>query len=69
VTIHVTAASANVNDDDDDDENNINNNKGNAHCIREPINYTTSGPRQLLELAIIARQLKLLLTEPSKNNI
>jgi len=54
---------------DDDDNNNNNNNIENSHYIREPINYTTTGPRQLLELAIIAGQLKSLLTKLSKNHI
>jgi len=67
VTIHVAAASANDNDDDDD--NNNNNNKEITHCVTERINYTATGPRQLLELAIVAGQLKLLLTKSSKNNI
>jgi hypothetical protein len=68
VTIHVAAASANNNNDNNNNNNN-NNNKANLHYIREPINYTTTGPRQLLELAIIAGQLKLLLTKQSKNRI
>jgi len=51
-------------DDDNDNNNNNNNNKENSNYVREPINYTTAGPRKLLELA---GQLKLLLTKPSKN--
>jgi len=65
--IHVSAASANNNSNNNN--NNNNNNIENSHYIREPINYTTTGPRQLLELAIIAGQLKSLLTKLSKNHI
>jgi carbamoylphosphate synthase small subunit len=39
VTIHVAAAAS-----DDDDDNDDNNNKENSHYIREPLNYTPTGP-------------------------